>query len=72
MTVTLKNRKKSLQISNSFSSSQKVHMDAPQGSIDDPFYLIYLLLTFCFLYETYLIKHGDNNNLCSVGSLTVL
>ena len=32
----LKNRKQSVQINNSFSSTKKVHAGVPQGSIDGP------------------------------------
>ena len=64
----LKNRKQSVQINNSFSSTKKVHAGVPQGSIDGPLlFNLFINDSVLFLSDTFLSNYADDNNLYSIG-----
>ena len=64
----LKNRKQSVQINNSFSSTKKVHAGVPQGSIDGPLlFNLFINDSVLFLTDTFLSNYADDNNLYSIG-----
>ena len=63
----LKNRKQSVQINNSFSSTKKVHAGVPQGSIDGPLlFNLFINDSVLFLTDTFLSNCADDNNLYSI------
>ena len=64
----LKNRKQSVQINNSFSSTKKVHAGVPQGSIDGPLlFNLFINDSVLFLTDTFLNNYADGSNLYSIG-----
>ena len=64
----LKNRKQSVQINNSFSSTNKVHAGVHQGSIDGPLlFNLFINDSVLFLTDTFLSNYADDNNLYSIG-----
>ena len=64
----LKNRKQSVQINNSFSSTKKVQAGVPQGSIDGPLlFNLFINDSVLFLTDTFLSNYADDNNLHSIG-----
>ena len=64
----LKNRKQSVQINNSFSSTKKVHAGVPQGSIDGPLlFNLFINDSVLFLTDTFLSNYAEDNNLYSIG-----
>ena len=64
--LMLKNRKQSVQINNSLSSTKKVHAGVPQGSIDGPL-LFNLFINDSVLFLTDTFNYADDNNLYSIG-----